>query len=60
MNKGKVIEGKAIPRGKFPHVKRVGDFIFVSGTSSRRPDNSFEKGCWWEDGDGGGKVARGR
>ena len=25
-----------------------------------RPDNSFEKGCWWEDGDGGGKVARGR
>lgn len=42
MNKGKVIEGKAIPRGKFPHVKRVGDFIFVSGTSSRRPDNSFE------------------
>lgn len=42
MNKGKVIEGKATPRGKFPHVKRVGDFIFVSGTSSRRPDNSFE------------------
>ncbi|NQY05237.1 MAG: RidA family protein [Flavobacteriaceae bacterium] len=42
MSKGKVIEGKAIPRGKFPHVKRVGDFIFVSGTSSRRPDNSFE------------------
>ncbi|WP_108867095.1 RidA family protein [Aquimarina aquimarini] len=42
MNKGKLIEGKAIPRGKFPHVKRVGDFIYVSGTSSRRPDNSFE------------------
>lgn len=42
MNKGKLIKGKAIPRGKFPHVKRVGDFIFVSGTSSRRPDNSFE------------------
>lgn len=42
MNKGKLIEGKATPRGKFPHVKRVGDFIFVSGTSSRRPDNSFE------------------
>lgn len=39
--KGKVIEGKAKPRGKYPHVKRVGDFIFVSGTSSRRPDNSF-------------------
>ncbi|WP_108808397.1 RidA family protein [Aquimarina spinulae] len=42
MNKGKLIQGKATPRGKFPHVKRVGDFIFVSGTSSRRPDNSFE------------------
>ena len=29
------------PRGAYPHVKRVGDFIFVSGTSSRRPDNSI-------------------
>jgi len=36
-----VVEGKAIPRGKFPHVKRAGDFIFISGTSSRLPDNSF-------------------
>ncbi len=42
MNKGKLVTGKATPRGKFPHVKRVGDFIFVSGTSSRRTDNSFE------------------
>ncbi|WP_394906861.1 RidA family protein [uncultured Mesonia sp.] len=39
---GKVIEGKAKPRGKYPHVKRVGDFIYVSGTSSRRADNTFE------------------
>ncbi|WP_242117766.1 RidA family protein [Aestuariivivens sediminicola] len=29
------------PRGAYPHTKRVGDFIFVSGTSSRRPDNSI-------------------
>jgi len=36
-----VVEGRAQPRGKFPHVKRAGDFLFVSGTSSRRPDNSF-------------------
>ena len=36
-----VIEGKAKPRGRFPHYKRAGDFIFVSGTSSRKPDNSF-------------------
>ena len=42
MNKGKLVTGKATPRGKFPHVKRVGDFIFVSGTSSRRTDNTFE------------------
>jgi 2-aminomuconate deaminase len=39
--KGKLIKGKATPRGKYPHVKRVGDFIFVSGTSSRKADNTF-------------------
>ncbi|MCO6484849.1 MAG: RidA family protein [Saprospiraceae bacterium] len=38
----KIVPGKARPRGKFPHVKRAGDFLFVSGTSSRRPDNTFE------------------
>ena len=38
----KVIEGMAKPRGRFPHVRRTGDFVFVSGTSSRRPDDSFE------------------
>ncbi|MGO4156866.1 RidA family protein [Cupriavidus sp. YAF13] len=37
----KVLTGKATPRGRFPHVKRAGDFLFVSGTSSRRADNSF-------------------
>lgn len=37
-----VVEGKATPRGRFPHVKVVGDLVFVSGTSSRRPDNTFE------------------
>lgn len=37
-----LLKNKAKPRGKFPHVKQVGDFIFVSGTSSRKPDNSFE------------------
>ena len=29
------------PRGAYPLVKRVGDFIYVSGTSSRRADNSI-------------------
>ena len=37
-----VVEGKAKPRGRFPHFRRAGEFIFVSGTSSRRPDNSLE------------------
>jgi len=37
----KVIEGKATPRGKYPHVKRAGDFLFVSGTSARRADNTI-------------------
>ena len=35
-------EKKVTPRGAYPHVKRAGDFIFVSGTSSRRADNTIE------------------
>ena len=37
-----VIEGLARPRGRFPHYRRAGDFVFVSGVSSRRADDSFE------------------
>lgn len=37
----KVVEGKAQPRGKFPHIKRAGDYLFVSGTSARCADNSI-------------------
>lgn len=37
----KVVQGKARPRGRFPHIKRAGDYLFVSGTSSRRPDNTI-------------------
>jgi 2-aminomuconate deaminase len=36
-----IVEGKAVPRGRFPHFRRAGDMLFISGTSSRRPDNSF-------------------
>jgi 2-aminomuconate deaminase len=36
-----VVEGKATPRGRFPHVTVAGDLVFVSGTSSRRPDNTI-------------------
>ncbi|MEQ8965389.1 MAG: IclR family transcriptional regulator C-terminal domain-containing protein [Azospirillaceae bacterium] len=38
----KVLPDKAAPRGSFPHLKRVGDFVLISGTSARRPDDSFE------------------
>jgi 2-aminomuconate deaminase len=37
----KVIAGKAVPRGKYPHIKCAGDFLFVSGTSARRADNTI-------------------
>lgn len=39
MTTSKVVAGKARPRGRFPHIKRAGDFLFVSGTSSRQPDD---------------------
>lgn len=38
---GILVEGKATPRGRFPHAKVSGDLVFVSGTSSRRPDNTI-------------------
>ncbi len=38
---GKLVEGKATPRGRYPHVKVAGGFAFVSGTSSRRSDNTI-------------------
>jgi 2-aminomuconate deaminase len=37
----KIVAGKAQPRGKYPHVKRAGGFLIISGTSSRRADNSI-------------------
>ena len=48
----KTIQDKAQPLGNYPHIKRVGDYIFVSGVSSRRPDNTHigaeqsEDGSW--------------
>lgn len=32
---------RARPLGNYPLAKRVGDFVFVSGTSARRPDGSI-------------------
>ena len=37
----KIVAGKATPRGRYPHIKRAGDYLLVSGTSSRRADNTF-------------------
>ena len=39
---GRILLNKAKPLGKYPHYKCVGDFIFVSGTSSRNHDNTYE------------------
>ena len=36
-----IIDGKAKPRGAYAHIKRAGPFLFVSGTSSRRPDGTI-------------------
>jgi 2-aminomuconate deaminase len=41
MSGAKVVAGMATPRGRFPHLRVAGGFAFVSGTSSRRPDNTF-------------------
>ena len=46
----KTIKDKAKPLGNYPHIKRVGDYIFVSGTSSRRPDNTHIGATQKEDG----------
>jgi 2-aminomuconate deaminase len=37
----KILADKAKPRGKYPHVKRAGDFLIVSGTSARLADNTI-------------------
>ena len=31
-----VLPGKATPRGKYSHVKRAGDFLYVSGIRDRK------------------------
>jgi 2-aminomuconate deaminase len=41
-HESKVLKDRALPLGNYPHVKRVGDFIYISGTSSRRSDNTHE------------------
>lgn len=38
------------PRGAYPHAHRAGDLVFVSGTSSRRPDGTIAGACLAADG----------
>jgi 2-aminomuconate deaminase len=37
---GYVIASRAPGLANYPHARKAGGFIFVSGISSRRPDNS--------------------
>jgi 2-aminomuconate deaminase len=41
MTDAHIVAGKASPRGRYPHVKRAGDYVYISGTSARRADNSI-------------------
>ncbi len=36
-----ILKDKATPRGTYSHIRQAGDFYFVSGTSSRRKDNTI-------------------
>ncbi len=37
-----VVPGRTAPRGAYPHLRVVGDLVYVSGTSARRPDGDIE------------------
>ena len=37
----KTLREKATPRGAYPHIRRAGDYLFISGISARRVDNSI-------------------
>ncbi len=52
----KIHTDRAKPLGAYPHTKRVGDFIYISGTSSRRIDNTIDGSTKLEDGTYKGDV----
>ena len=37
----KTLREKAKTRGTYPHIRRAGDYLFISGISARRADNSI-------------------
>ncbi|CAG8545718.1 4311_t:CDS:2 [Acaulospora morrowiae] len=42
MSQTVILPDRAQPLANYPHARKVGGFIFVSGVSSRRSDNSYE------------------
>jgi 2-aminomuconate deaminase len=45
-----VIAERAKPLGNYPHAKRAGDLVFLSGTTARQPDGSVAGTTRNEDG----------
>jgi 2-aminomuconate deaminase len=41
MSESRIVPGLPTPRGRYPHVKLAGGLAFVSGTSSRQPDDTI-------------------
>jgi 2-aminomuconate deaminase len=41
MSDARIVAGMAKPRGRYPHLKLAGRLVFVSGTSSRQPDETI-------------------
>lgn len=36
-----IASDRAQPLGQYPHTRRIGPWVFISGTSSRKPDNTY-------------------
>ena len=36
-----IASDRAQPLGRYPHTRKIGPWVFISGTSSRRPDNTY-------------------
>lgn len=50
MTEAIILSDRANPLAHYPHARRVGDFIYLCGTSSRRADNSHDGVTIHEDG----------
>lgn len=42
MNEAIILPDRASPLAHYPHARRVGDLLFLCGTSSRRADNTHD------------------